>query len=310
MKKIISVFVALCLCTALLCGCKGEGKKSDKLSIVTTIFPQYDFARAIGGDKAEVIMLASPGSEVHSFEATLSDIAKIEQCDLFIYVGGESESWLDSVFEAMGSSCPEKIALMDMVEPRLEQYIEGMERENGEDEEEYDEHVWTSVKNCAVIAEEICSAMCKADPANEEYYRANAADIIAGLGELDKTFEEITLNAKRKTLVFAERFPFAYFAADYGLDCYAAFKGCSSETEPSLATISFLTDKVKQSGLPAVFYIEFSTEKVADTICAATGAKKLLFHSCHNVSRKDFENGVTYIELMRQNAENLREALN
>lgn len=312
MKRIIALFVTVCMALTVLCGCESGKSDNGKLSIVTTIFPQYDFARTIGGEFAEVTMLVSPGGESHSFEATLSDMAKVENCDLFIYVGGESDKWVDTLFDSMGENNIKKIALTDIARPVEEQHVNGAEQEDEEhdhEETEYDEHVWTSVRNCMKFVNSICGALCQLDPENEQYFKQNASALLDDLVELDVAFEEAVANGSRKTLVFADRFPFYYFARDYGLECYAALDGCSSNTEPSLSTISGLTDRVKQDAIPAVFYIEFSSQKVADTICNATGAKKLLFHSCHNVTQEDFDGGITYVGLMRRNAENLREAL-
>ena len=314
MKRFTAIILALCIMLATLCSCeKGKGDESGKISVVATIFPQYDFARQIGGQYADVTMLAYPGNEVHDFDATLSDMAKVENCDLFIYISEQSEQWVGNIFSAMGPNSIKKLSLLEAVNTVEEELVSGMEHEHEEEHEhtdgaEIDQHVWTSVRNCMVFANRICDAFC--DPKHSQYYKDNAAVLLEDLVELDVAFEETVLQGSRKTIVFAERFPFRYLAKDYALEYYAAFSGCSSNTEPSLSTISFLTDKVKNEKIPVVFYTEFSTQTVADTICNATGAKKLLFHSCHNVTAQDFENGVTYVELMRQNVENLREALN
>lgn len=306
---------ALLLSLAALSGCGKEEEDDGRLRIVTTIFPQYDFVRQIGGDRVNARMLLTPDTEVHGFEPTLEDLADIQRSDLFIYVGGESEKWVDSLLEEVGDKGGSFLALTDVVATVEEETVEGMESEaeeaeEGEAEEEIDEHVWTSPRRAALIAQAICDEMCRLDPENAEFYRAGADALLFQLGALDSQLTEVVENAERNTVVFAERFPFRYLAEDYGLEYYAAFSGCSSNTEPSLATIAFLTEKVSSEKLPVVFYIEFSKQTVAGTICEATGAKKLMLHSCHNLTKDELERGETYVTLMTQNIENLREALN
>ena len=175
---------------------------------------------------------------------------------------------------------------------------------------EQDEHVWTSPKNAMRIVQKLCDALCRLDPENADDYQANTASYLASLTSLDEEFSDVTANASRHTIVFGDRFPFRYFADAYGLDYYAAFPGCSSESEASAKTLSFLIDKINEEQIPVVFHTELSNEKMTDCICEATGAKKLLLHSCHNVSKDDFENGATYLSLMEQNVAALKEALN
>lgn len=313
MKKLLCIFLGIVLTMGVLCACgaKKETKSDGRLNIVATIFPPYDFAREIGGDRVNVSMLLKPGTESHSYDPTPQDIIRIQECDLFLYVGGESDEWVRDILES-GDSKPKKvIALMDCVDKVQEELVEGMEaeEENGSDEIEYDEHVWTSPKNADKIVRTITAAMSELDSKNASYFSNHTAAYCQKLAALDHSFQEITDNAKRKTVIFGDRFPFRYFADTYGLKYYAAFPGCSSETEPSAATISFLIDKVKKEKIPVVFSIEFSSGKVADTICESTGAKRLTFHSCHNVTQKEFENGVGYISLMQENITALREAL-
>jgi zinc transport system substrate-binding protein len=201
------------------------------------------------------------------------------------------------------------LAMIETVEAVEEEIVEGMEEEEDEEEPAYDEHVWTSPTNAMLIVNAIAGLLGEADPANAEFYWGNAIDYISKLADLDTAFREDTIGAKRNTIVFADRFPFRYFADAYGLKYYAAFPGCSSETEPSAATVAFLINKIKAEKIPVVFHIELSNERMADAISGETGAKKLLFHACHNVSKRDFEAGLGYLDFMRQNVENLREAL-
>ena len=215
---------------------------------------------------------------------------------------------LDSVGEGVRT-----VTLMDCVELLEEEHVEGMEleEEHGHDEgeAEYDEHVWTSPRNAALICEKIAAALAEADPEGAEYYEDALGDYTASLDELDAAFKEVVANGARDTIVFADRFPLLYFARAYGLEYYAAWPGCADEAEPSAATVTFLIDKVKEEGIPVVFHIELSNEDMADIVCDETGAEKRLFSACHNVTRAQFEEGVTYLELMRQNVDVLREAL-
>ncbi len=313
MKRILLIIGALFLGTMLV-ACSGKDKSdSDKISVVSTIFAPYDFTRQIVGDNAEITMLLPPGSESHSYEPSPKDIITIQECDIFIYVGGESDQWVRKVLDSMDTSDIKIITLMDCVDVVEEELVEGMEGDEEEDhehdEEEYDEHVWTSPKNAKLILNKISEAICSVDSQNAESYKKNTESYLTKLDDLDKAFKEVVDSAVRKTLIFGDRFPFRYLADAYGLDYYAAFPGCSSETEASAATVAFLINKTKADKIPVVFHIEFSNEKIADVISEATGAKVLLLHSCHNITKKDFENGITYIELMNQNVQNLKEAL-
>jgi zinc transport system substrate-binding protein len=285
-----------------------------KPNIVTTIFPQYDFTRAIAGDNAEMTMLLRPGTESHSYDPTPQDILKIQNCDIFIYGGGESDDWVDGVLESMDTSKMRIISLMDCVDTVEEEIIEGMQEEEEEEEghegeAEYDEHVWTSPLNAKKIVQRISDTLLDVDPANAGLYKANTVAYLEKLDELDAAFRNAVEGASRNTLVFGDRFPFRYFADAYGLKYFAAFPGCSTETEASAATVAFLIDKVKAENIPVVFHIELSNEKIADTICEATGAKKLLLHASHNIARDDFEKGLTYLDIMTANVESLKEAL-
>ncbi|MGN0470748.1 MAG: metal ABC transporter substrate-binding protein [Acutalibacteraceae bacterium] len=321
MKKFLAVIITSLILVATLCACgnkensvsKAQSGSDGKISVVTTIFPPYDFARQIGGDNVDLTMLLKPGTESHNYDPTPQDIIKIQNCDLFIYVGGESDEWVRDILESNDSKPKKIISLMDCVDTVQEEIVEGMEQDKDEDDDshkiEYDEHVWTSPKNAIIISKKISSALVELYKDNAKVYEKNTTEYSKKLSLLDSKFQNIVDNAKRKTIIFGDRFPMRYFADEYGLKYYAAFPGCSSETEPSAATVSFLIDKVKAEKIPVVFSIEFSNGKVADTICEDTGAKKLTFHSCHNVTQEQFDSGVTYIDLMNQNAENIKEAL-
>jgi zinc transport system substrate-binding protein len=287
---------------------------TDRLSIVCTNFPEYDFARQIAGDKADVTMLLKPGAESHTYEPTPEDIITIQNSDLFVYVGGDSDEWVSDVLSSMDQSKMTIFKLMDQVKTVEEETVEGMEPEEEEDadeeEPEMDEHVWTSPANAITIMQNMEQAIEKLDPADKDLYSRNAKAYIEQLQELDSQFKDVVENSKRKEIIVADRFPFRYFCEEYGLTYYAAFPGCSTDTQPSAKTVAFLTDKVKQDGIPVVFHIELSNEEMADSIAEATGAKSELLNAIHNVSDEDFKKGATYVSLMQHNVDALQEALN
>jgi len=325
MKKIIYMILAVSLCLSVLVGCSAgktdigatEGASNSpekKISIVTTIFAPYDFVRQITlNTSTDLTMLIKPGAEVHSYEPTSQDIIKIQNCDLFVYVGGENDAWVENILSSLDKSV-KTLRLVNCVSLYEEEAKEGMQAEeesgDGGEEAEWDEHVWTSPKNAIDIVSKITDELCSIDSPNADAYRTNSKKYILDLNDLDQKFKDVVDNAKRKALVFADRFPARYFVEEFGVDYFAAFPGCSTDTEASAATVAFLIDKVKSENIPAVFYIELSNQKLADTICEATGAKKLLFHCCHNVSKEDFDAGQTYLSLMTENVETLKEALN
>lgn len=319
MKKSLIFLITICLILSL-CACGEAPAESggEGLNIVCTVFPAYDFAREIAGEKANVVLLVPPGSEAHSFEPTPQDIIRIENCDLLLCNGGESEAWLEELLEGRENDIP-TLTMMDCVETLEEETKEGMqgvshdheheEHEEHEHEEEYDEHVWTSPVNAELIVAALYERLCEIDPENSGFYRANGERYVSALQELDAAFRTTVEIGKFDTLIFADRFPVRYFVEEYGLDYYAAFPGCADDTEPSAKTVAFLIDKVRSEGIPAVMFIEFSNEKMADVICEDTGCEKLLFHSCHNVSAQQLKEGVSYLELMWGNVESLKEAL-
>lgn len=329
-KKIVCITLVLGLILAMCAGCSNRlpDEGNGKISIVATSFPQYDFARQIAGERANLTLLLKPGMEAHSYEPSPKDIIRISKCDLFLNVGGESESWLDSVLESAENPKMKIVSAMDCVEVLEEETVEGMQsrehdHEHGEDdeqesdsdhhhddeEEEYDEHVWTSPMNAIKIVNAINAALCEIDPDNADYYCANTDAYAAELLDLDNAFREVVTGADRNVIIFGDRFPLLYFVREYGLDYYAAFPGCASETEPSAATVAFLIDTVKREKVPVIFYIELSNHKVADAIGECTGTKTAQFNTCHNISYDDFKAGESYVSLMRENVAILREAL-
>jgi zinc transport system substrate-binding protein len=313
-RLVLFVCIMASVAAALPAGSRKDNAKpaDGKIKAVATIFPPYDFVREIAGDKVNLSILLPPGAESHSFEPTPQDILKVQNCDVFIYVGGESDAWVDQILESQDTSGMKIITLMDCVEVVEEEIVEGMEEEEEEGEAEgpeYDEHVWTSPKNARLIVRKITDVLKEVDKPNAPEYERNAAAYIEKLTGLDASFQEVVNNGKRKTFVFGDRFPFRYFADAYGLSYFAAFPGCSTETECSAATVAFLVDKIRAEKIPVVFHIELSNEKIADIICEETGAKKLLFHAVHNIAKSDFDRGLGYYVLMSQNVQNLKEAL-
>ncbi len=313
MKRVLEKLMPalLCLCL-LLTGCSAgetEEKDDSKVQIVCTSFPAYDFAREIAGDRAQIKLLIKPGAEVHSYEPAPKDIVAIQESDLFICNGGESEEWVESLVD----DSVNVLRMMDCVETVAESgegiYAAGDEHDGGEEEEELDEHVWTTPGNAAKICYALCDKLIETDPGHMNEYMLNYEVYNAKLMELDIEIRTTVLNGVRKTLVFADRFPMRYFAREYGLTYYAAYPGCSSETEPSAKTVAFLIDHVREENIPAVLYMEFSNEKMADVICEDTGCKKLPFYSAHSITAQQFSDGVTYLDLMRMNIETLKEAL-
>lgn len=317
MKRIISIFVSLLILLCTLASCSGKTEEQHKLSIVCTTFPQYDFLKNILGSDEGLTLLIDDGADLHSFEPTAQDIIKIGSADLFVYIGGNSDRWVESAIKSANNPALKTLALMDTVDTLEEEYVAGMEHEEEEHLEahsgshaEEDEHIWLSVRNAEKMTSALCDAVCGIDPENSEKYKANADSYSAKLSELDRYFSAAVDGAKRKTLLFADRFPFRYLTEDYGLSYYAAFAGCSSESEASFKTMAFLIDKTKELSLPVVLTIDGSDGSIAKTVCEATGAKTAELNSCQSVTAKDIENGVNYLDIMKNNFEVILEALN
>ncbi|MCL1879130.1 MAG: metal ABC transporter substrate-binding protein [Actinomycetia bacterium] len=383
---VVLLILATLALTATLMGLIGCGQQGQpgvsanvgsdgKLKVVATIFPPYDFVRAIAQDRAEVSMLLPPGAESHSFEPTPQDIIRIQGCDVFIYIGGESDAWVNDILASLDTSKMRIVKLMDCVSVVEEEIVPGMQEEaeptkeagvassseagaanatdhstggatdpgatdpgatssstaasggatdpgatdpgatssstaaSGGAEPEYDEHIWTSPKNAERLVQAITDALCQADSVNAGYYQQNSTSYIDKLKQLDAQFQEVVNTGVRKTIVFGDRFPFRYFVEAYGLQYFAAFPGCSSETEANAATVKFLIDKVRAEKIPVVFHIEMGNVKMAQTIADESGAKVLQLNACHTIAKADFEAGKTYIDLMNENIEPLREAL-
>ena len=332
MKKIIALLLALFVLVGALAGCgkQNDTNKTDKLSIVTTIFPEYDWVREILGDKAdnaEITMLLDNGVDLHSYQPTADDIVKISDCDLFIYVGGESDGWVEDALRNAANRNMKVINLLEVLgdSVKTEEIVEGMQEEHEhedahahddaeehEHEEEADEHVWLSLKNAKMLVRVISKALQELDPDNKDIYAANADAYVKRLSALDADYQAAVDAASNKTILFGDRFPFRYLVDDYGLRYYAAFVGCSAETEAGFETISFLAKRVDEWKLPCVLTIEGAQHKIAETIVQNTTTKNqkvLTMDSMQSTTTQDVKNGTTYLSVMEKNLSVLKEAL-
>lgn len=333
MDKIVYIFIRFLLIAFILIGYGNNNAtaKNDKLSIVATIFPEYDWVNEILGDKVknvEVTMLLDNGVDLHSYQPTINDIAKISDCDMFIYVGGESDGWVN---DALKNAKNDKIKVINLLEVlgdsvKTEELIEGMQEEHYHHheeiteekheheyyEEEKDEHVWLSLKNTKILCKVIADNLSEIDPENKDIYSANVSTYIEKLSVLDEEYKKMVNGSNRKIVLFGDRFPFRYLVDDYGIDYYAAFVGCSAETEASFETVAFLSKKTDELKLPCVLTIEGANHKIAETVVANTYSKNqkvFTMDSMQSTTSSDVKNGITYIFVMEKNLDILREAL-
>ena len=301
-------FFVLIYLVTMFTGSVSVAEKNNKVTVVTTAFAQYDFARNIIGDKGEVIMLLTPGEESHTYEPTPSDILKIKECDLFVYGGGESEKWVDSILGSFDREIA-TVKMMDAVSGLYEQEHTDDHNHDHSEESEYDEHVWTSPLNAIKITNKISESLIEIDGENAEYYREKTEKFTDELKKLDKAFENTLSVTEKEYIIIGDRFPLRYLTERYNIEYYSAFPGCSAQAEANPATIADLIDKVKSENIPAVFKIDLSNGKVADSIAEGTEAQVRTLYSCHIVSAEDYEKGEGYISLMEKNLENLAFAL-
>ena len=330
MKK----FLKICLYTIALAvavfmvGCKGDNLPVDdgKLKIVTTIFPEYDWVKQIAGDSnnLDITFLMKNGGDLHSYSPSAEDILKISSCDMLVYVGGESDKWIEEILENSVNSNIKTINLMNVLgeKAKEEELVEGMEDDDHDDhgdhddddaELEYDEHVWLSLDNAQLFVKSITENLCAIDSENVGTYKANCEKYLSQLDVLDDEYEEVIENSKYKTLIFADRFPFRYLTDDYDLSYYAAFKGCSAETEASFETITFLANKADELNLPRILTIDGSDGKIAKTVAATSKNKDRTVYSLdslQSVTDNEVQSGKTYIKAMESNLEILKKALN
>ena len=326
-KKLFGVASAGLMAAGLFAGCAGGasqntntiGDNGDKLKVVTTIYPEYDWVKNVAGDNANVELLLKNGIDMHNYSPSVEDMAKISDCDLFVYVGGPSDSWVEGALKNASNKDMKVVKLLDVVADSLkeEETVEGMqENEHGhehEDEKEYDEHVWTSLRNASTVCDAIAETLTEMDPENKDIYQSNAEAYQKKLANLDAEYQNTVENAKQNTLLFADRFPFRYLTDDYGLNYYAAFSGCSAESEASFKTITFLARKIDELGLNSVFTIEKSDDRIAQTVIENTKTKDqniLVLNSMQSITAQEIADGTTYLSVMKENLKVLKEALN
>ncbi len=327
MKKLLALVLSALVITSLLVGCGSTEPKKADVKVVTTIFPLYDWVREIAQDDADINLdlLLDNGVDLHSYQPSAKDIVTISDCDIFIYVGGESDKWVDDTLKQANNKNMTVLNLMDILGDKAKEeevkegmqedeheHEEGEEHKEGEEEHEYDEHVWLSLKNASVFTQSIADALKKADAQHADAFQTNADAYKSKLTELDKQYQDAVDKASVKTLLFGDRFPFRYLTDDYKLDYYAAFVGCSAETEASFETITFLSGKVDELGLRAIMQIETSDGSIAKTVRDNTKTKDqmiLTLDSLQSVTTERVENGETYLSIMTANLDVLRQAL-
>lgn len=345
MKNISKKIFGLILAGAvLITGCTAKTEKKDKgdntkgkLKVVTTIFPEYDITRAIAKDKVDLELMIKPGVDVHSFTPTPQDIKTVQNSDIFVYGGTEHDKWVENLTKSIDMKNKKVVKLVDGIQQLEEESVDGMKHEHHHDDEKKDEHnhdhkhekeekhshdhenesdkeldphYWTSPKNAIQMAKTVTNALVEKDPGNAEFYKENAKNYIKQLEDVDKELHDVVDKAKIKKVVIADRFPFRYLFKDLGLEYRALFSGCSVESTASAGQIKKMVDYVKENKIPVVYHIEMGKGELAETVAKNSGAKVKLLHSIHTVTKEDFDKGITYIDLMKQNVEALKEGLN
>ena len=343
MKNISKKIFGLILAGAvLITGCTAKTEKKDKgdntkgkLKVVTTIFPEYDITRAIAKDKVDLELMIKPGVDVHSFTPTPQDIKTVQNSNIFVYGGTEHDKWVENLTKSIDMKNKKVVKLVDGIQQLEEESVDGMKHEYHHDDEKEDEHnhnhehekedehdhkdesekeldphYWTSPKNAIQMVKTITNALVEKDSDNAEFYKENAKNYIKQLEGVDKELHDVVDNAKIKKVVIADRFPFRYLFKDLGLEYRALFSGCSVESTASAGQIKKMVDYVKENKIPVVYHIEMGKGELAETVAKNSGAKVKLLHSIHTITKEDFDKGITYIDLMKQNVEALKEGLN
>ena len=328
-KDKILISIILILSVSFLVGCSVNKDKlkqdPDKINIVCTTFPQYDWMRQVikgNEDRIELKLLIDNGVDIHSYQATVDDIIILSECDLIVYVGGESDAWVDDAIKKSENPDLRTINMMDTLGDMVkeEEFVEGMQEEEEEADEdynkhdhvEYDEHVWLSLRNAEYIVEKMADELVALDPEGKDIYEKNAEEYITAIASLDTEYQTVVDNASKKTVLFGDRFPFRYMADDYGISYYAAFVGCSAETEASFETVTFLANKIDELSLDYVLVIENSDTKLAQTIIDSSSKKDvqiMTLDSIQSVNRNDIDAGVSYLEIMENNLQVLQTVL-
>ena len=327
-RKITSILTAMVLMftgasvwdTTVVRAESSHSGSDNKLKIVATIFPEYDWTREILGDRlkdVDLTLLLDNGTDLHSFQPAVKDIMKVSSCDLLIYVGGESDQWIEDALKSAANPDMKTVNLMEVLKDSIkeEETVEGMqEKHHGheEDEKEYDEHVWTSLRNASLASEAIADTLKELDPENSDIYEENLRSYQTEINSLDREYQDTVKQSAHKTLLFADRFPFRYLVDDYGISYYAAFSGCSAESEASFKTITFLAGKVDELGLKDVFIIEKSDDRIAQTVIENTrdkDQKVRVLNSMQSVTAEEIAEGTTYLSVMKDNLNVLKEAM-
>jgi len=335
MVALILIIIAIGAAFAFSNNGKNAEGDNGKINIVTTTFATYDFAKQIAGDRANVTFLMGPGVDTHGYDPSAGDLIKIQNADIFIYVGEEMEQWVERVIDTLDTERTTLVKISELVEIIEEQEIEGVEHSHSHEEDEHDddheheeddddheheedehaneveldEHVWSSPANAIIVMEKLAKVFVEVDSENKEIYETNGEKYVNEIKKLKADIQEIVDNKVRDRLIFGDKMPMQYFINEFGLQVSAAFTGCSTETEPSSSTVAYLINKVKEENLPVVLYIELSNGKIAQTISEETGAQMMQIQTLHNVTKKDFDSGETYVSLMTRNLEVLKKAL-
>lgn len=315
-KGIIFLITIILLFSVSIFFVSNINKKEDteaKIKVVATLFPQYDFVRQIGGDKVEVSLLLTPGTETHTYEPTPQDIINVNSSDLFIYTGKNMEPWSDTIASSIDSDtlildASKNIDLIKQEHAENEEE-HGAHGEHESHEHSYDPHIWLNPQNAIGMVENITEELCSIDPQNAEYYKSNSENYIMELNKLDTEIENSIKVANKNKIAFGGTFAYSYFIERYNLEYVSAYDSCGEDTEPSVANVKKVIDYMRENNISVIFYQELSAGKIADTIAKETGAQKLVFHTVHNASQDELNNGETYISLMKRNLENLKLAL-
>lgn len=313
MKRLITIFLSLLLLCGVFAGCQSGAADDGKLSVVATVFPAYDWVKNIteGAENTELVYLLSNGVDMHSYQPSAQDMIAVADCDVFVYVGGESEQWVEDALKSQSNPNRKVVNLMDCLgdKAKTEETVEGMQ--SGEEDEAHanDEHIWLSLRNAATCCDAVCDALCKADSADKELFETNTKAYTEKLTQLDKLCGTVFAQKQCDTLIFGDRFPFRYLTEDYGLQYYAAFPGCSAETEASFDTVLFLADKLKESNAPAVLTIDSSDQALAKTVIETSKRTDAEILTLNSMQAESGDTQNTYLGVMQQNFATLQKAL-
>ena len=306
MRKTLAFFLLLAVFSCVLCACNsGKIHQNDKITVVASLFPQYDFARQIAGDSINLTLLLPPGTESHTFDPSPKDILSISQADIFLYTGPEMEPWAGRIADSISS---ETLLILDVskgISP-LEDEEEHDHGDHDDHDHSVDPHIWLDPLNAQTMVQTVCDALCDKNPEMAEEYRKNAKAYQDKLSRLHEEIQNIVKDIPNNTLVFGGRFAYGHFLHRYELEAVTAYDSCSEQAEPSIVRIKEAVDYIKANNVKAVYYEELSEPKVARSIASQTGAALLLFSTAHSVSKQEFADGITYIDVMENNLKNIK----